>query len=116
MLFSGRGLRAAGRGAEPFAPYLVNCSAMGVSPCNLAISSTVRPASPLSLWVSLALTSAPRSTSSLISSRGGEEIGCGRVHERGATEGIDGVDVRAVIEQQADAVHVTQHRGAHQRL
>jgi hypothetical protein len=42
----------------------------------------------------------------------GEEIGCGRVHERGATEGIDGVDVRAVIEQQADAVHVAQHRSA----
>ena len=46
----------------------------------------------------------------------GEEIGCGRVHERGATEGIDGVDVRAVIEQQADAVHVAQHRSARQRL
>jgi hypothetical protein len=39
-----------------------------------------------------------------------EEIGCDRVHQRSATERIDSVDVRAVVEHQADGIHIAKHR------
>jgi hypothetical protein len=42
-VFSRRGLRAGVLRGVPFAPYLTNCSTTWVSPCSLAISSTVSP-------------------------------------------------------------------------
>ena len=44
----------------------------------------------------------------------GEQIGCGRVHQRSAAERIDGVDVRAVVEHQADGVHIAERRDIRQ--
>ena len=80
-----------------FAPDFTRNSTIGVSPWSLAMSSTVRPESPLCLWVSLRVDVGAALDQQLDHVQR-QQVGGGGVHQRRAAERIEGVDVGAVVE------------------